>query len=135
MTSPIARFPVERDEASARFFDATRDGRFLLRRAGDGTYFGPGVRSDPRDPAAPLVWSEASGRGKLVAWIVGRARPDDSGSQAVVSLGGLIALDEGPWILAPLECDDLTELRAGTRVAATYPMPTRGEVLPVFITT
>jgi len=133
--SSIRRFPVERDAASAPFFDAARDGRLLLRRAGDGTYFGPGVRWDPRDPAEALEWSGASGDGELVTWIVGRARPDDSGSQAVVSLGGLIALDEGPWILAPLECGDVSELHAGARVFATYPTPDRGEVLPVFVTT
>lgn len=129
----ITRLPVERDGASAEFFDAAREGSFLLRRAADGTFHAPGVRLDPADPATELTWSRASGSGRLVSWVIGRGRPDESGSQAIVSLGGLIALDEGPWIMAPIECNDVSTLRAGLTVSATYPAPLDGEILPVFL--
>lgn len=128
----IKRLSVWRDEASAQFFEAAREGRFLLRRGSNGTYLAPSSRLDPEDPTKELEWAEASGDGHLLSWIVGRARPDATGAQPIVSLGGLIALQEGPWILAPIDCDDVGALRAGLPVSATYPAPLDGEVLPVF---
>lgn len=128
----ITRLPVHRDEASAKFFDAASEGRFLLRRATDGIFHAPGVRIDPADPSRSLEWAAASGSGRLVSWVVGRGRPDESGVQAIVSLGGLIALDEGPWIIAPIACDDVSRLNAGRPVSASYPPPLDGETLPVF---
>lgn len=128
----LMRMPVQRDDASAEFFDAAREGRFLLRRTVRGEYLAPGARLDPTDPTSPLEWTEASGRGRLVSWIVGRGKPGESGAQPVTALGGLIALEEGPWIMAPIACADIDALAADLPVTATFPEPLDGETLPVF---
>lgn len=124
--------PVQRDDHSAPFFDAAAAGRLLIRAARDGRLFGPAVVFDPEDPAETLQWTECSGRARLVSWTVSRNRPDEHGRSSVRAVGGLVALREGPWILAPLDAPDPAALRAGMELVVTFPPVTDGETRPVF---
>ena len=71
----LAGPPVDRDEASAGFFDAAAHGRLAVRRCvtGDGL-FAPEVARCPRCGAA-TEWITVSGRGCLVTWAVVHRSP------------------------------------------------------------
>ena len=65
-SEPLGGPPVDRDDASAGFFDAAADGRLAVRGCvtGDGL-FAPEVARCP-DCGAATEWITVSGRGRLV---------------------------------------------------------------------
>jgi uncharacterized protein len=120
--TPGEIFPaVERDEASADFFDAAARGELLVRRCPhSGDVLGPQARACPSCGSADLEPFTASGRGALVSWAVVHQAPVPSLAAAVPYLTGVVELDEGAWLLVRLvECDG-RELRAGTPVSVRF---------------
>ena len=72
--------PVARDDASAHFFDAAAQGRFLLRRCGDCSH--------ERAPEVPMCteclsetfeWFDAAGTGHIESWVVLHSRAGADG--------------------------------------------------------
>ncbi len=124
---------IERDEASAAFFDATAQGILLLRRCpGCGAVYAPNrVRCRDRDD---LEWVAASGRGQLVTWAVEHQNPVDP---ALVGPGGaavfgFVELEEGPWLQVPILEAEPADLRAGQPMALRFVRPGGGEAVPAF---
>jgi uncharacterized OB-fold protein len=132
--------PVERDAASAGFFDAAARGELLLRRAPDGEVFGPqddvGARFGTGD-LEPLV---ASGDATLVSWAVVHQAPLPWLAGAVPYVCAVVELAEGPWLTVRLVGVDVGAdpgaLVAGqplrVRFVASGPADGPGETLPVF---
>ena len=118
--------PVERDAASAGFFDAAARGELLLRRAPDGQVLGPQDDVDARlgtgDPDADLDTVVASGDATLVSWAVVHQAPLPWLVGAVPYVCAVVELAEGPWLTVRLVDAD----PGGAGRGATAPGPVRG---------
>jgi uncharacterized protein len=125
--------PVDRDEASAGFFDAAADGRLAVRRCvtGDGL-FAPEVARCPRCGAA-TEWITVSGRGRLVTWAVVHRSPHPALAEAVPYVTAVVELAEGPWLRTRLAVDDASSLAPGLPVAVAFARPSDGESVPYFV--
>ncbi len=134
MTHSLAS--VVRDDFSAPFFDATAEGRLLLRFSpGSGEWSDPAARFCVVSQADDLEWREASGRGVVRTWTVkpGRATED---RPAVPTVLVVVETEEGPWL--PLQVPalqvpdaDLSALRTGVAVRIGFVQPEGSEFLPV----
>jgi uncharacterized protein len=107
-------FPVvERDDASAEFFDAAARGELVL----------PGV-------------GPVSGAATLVSWVVVHRAPLPALAGAVPYVSAVVELAEGPWLLVRLVDADPSALRVGAALVARYVRSGTddqpGETLPVF---
>jgi uncharacterized OB-fold protein len=121
-----------RDERSAPFFDALADGRLLIRRCvPHGHLSAPDVMFCAECGSADLDWADASGEGHIVTWTAIHGRPDETGVSAVNAVVGIVELVEGPWLLAPLLCDDGAEPRVGAGVVLGV-LDGDGEPIPAF---
>lgn len=125
---------VARDEASAAFFDASAEGRLLLRRCPTCERWWPMYAHRCTDDT-PLEWAAAAGTGTLVTWAVDHgpaldpalSPPDGTGTVL-----GLVEVAEGPWLHLPVVGVPTGELRAGMALEVTFVQPDEGEVLPAF---
>ncbi|ETB17995.1 acyl dehydratase [Mycobacterium avium 09-5983] len=131
---------VERDDASAEFFDAAARGELLVKRSTvSGTVLGPEVRTDPVSGSPDLEPYVVSGAGTLVSWTVVHRAPTPVLAAAVPYVSAIVELVEGPWLTVRLIADDPARLRAGIPVRARF-LPTgdpadgsgEGEVAAVF---
>jgi uncharacterized protein len=129
----VSEFTVERDDASAPFFDAAANGTLLVRHcpACGATY-------QPQQPrcadGTELEWVPASGRGTLVAWAVDHSPALDPAlaSSDGWSVFGLVELDEGPWLQVPIVDVDPATLVAGRTMHVRFVRPGTGEAIPAF---
>ena len=62
-------FRIERDDASAPFFDAAREGRLLIKRCGACGRLHPPSQERCGD-SDELEWQDASGAATLITWAV-----------------------------------------------------------------
>ncbi|MGE2728633.1 Zn-ribbon domain-containing OB-fold protein [Mycolicibacterium vaccae] len=87
-------FPVQRDAASAEFFDGTQRGEFLLVRDNQtGEFLSP--QFDTTVDPERYTYVAAAGTGTVVSWSVIHQR---AGEGVVHRLPvGIVELDEGPW--------------------------------------
>jgi uncharacterized OB-fold protein len=128
--------PVQRDEATAEFFDGTAAGRFLLRRCPAGHISEPAVTQCTSCPATDLDWIEARGGANLVSWAVTWSRPsdDDEPRRTILVIG---ELDEGPWWWTQLATDldpQAAGLAAGRRLRIEFHRAdAEHEAVPVFV--
>jgi len=129
----VSGFTVERDDASAPFFDAAAEGTLLIRRCPScGTHYAP---QQPRcADGTELEWVPASGRGTLVTWAVDHAPALDPllASSDGTSTFGLVELDEGPWLQVPIVDTASGRLAEGRAVSVRFVRPGDGEAIPVF---
>ena len=132
-SDPLGGPPVERDEASAGFFDVAAHGRLAVRRcvAGDGL-FAPEVARCPRCGAA-TEWITVSGRGRLVTWAVVHRSPHPALAEVVPYVTAVVELAEGPWLHTRLAVDDAPSLAPGLPVAVAFARPPDGESVPYFV--
>src|SRR5947208_2169381 len=130
---PLGGPPVERDEASAGFFDAAAHGRLAVRRCatGDGL-FAPEVARCPRCGRA-TEWITVSGGGRLVTWTVVHRSPHPALAEVVPYVTAVVELAEGPWLHTRLAVDDASRLAAGLPVAVAFARPSDGESVPYFV--
>ncbi|MCU1346511.1 MAG: hypothetical protein JWL70_2777 [Acidimicrobiia bacterium] len=127
-------FSVERDDASASFFDAAAAGRLMIRRCPVcGTAYPPYQRRCPDGTA--LEWEQASGRAALVTWAVDHGPvldPTLAAADGTVSIFGLVELEEGPWLQVPLVGVEVGELSEGIPMRVEFVRPGNGEAIPAF---
>jgi uncharacterized OB-fold protein len=126
--------PVQRDDFSAAFFDATVAGRLLVRRCTNGHYLGGSLRAGglalqcPTCQTTELAWVQASGDAALVSWTVVHPRDDSPPTVA-----GIVELREGPWMYGLLDVPPTAELRAGQPLAIGFVSSgAGGELIPAF---
>jgi uncharacterized protein len=126
--------PVQRDTATAAFFDAAAAGRFLLRRCPAGHVSEPAATQCTACPATELDWVEAGGGASLVSWAVSWNRASDGAEprRTVLVIG---ELDEGPWWWTQLADDaELSELAAGRGLRIEFRRAdAEAEAVPVFV--
>jgi uncharacterized protein len=126
---------VERDAASAEFFDAAAEGRLLVRRCtGCGAWYPPQQRRCP--DGGDVAWAAASGRATLVSWA---AEPVRDAWRELAAAGGercvvaLVELEEGPWLHSAMPGVDPAVLRTGLPLTVRFPRIGEGEPVPVFL--
>jgi len=131
----MTEFHIERDDASAPFFDAAREGRLLLRRcpACEQLF----VPSQDRCPdGSALEWVDAAGTGTLVTWTVdhgGRVSPELTSASGEGEVIGIVELTEGPWLHTALPGVDPAALRAGMAMRVEFLALGGGEPVPTFV--
>jgi uncharacterized protein len=94
--------PVQRDEATAEFFDGAAAAQFLLRQCAEGHFSEPAAAGCTTCGRTELDWVAAEGGATLVSWAVSYGRPagDELAPRTVLAIG---ELDEGPWWWAQLD--------------------------------
>lgn len=118
--------PVDRDDATAEFFDGTAAGLLLLRRCEAGHYSEPSVAQCTTCGSGQLDWAAAGGGASLVSWAVSRA-----GDISIVLV--IAELDEGPWWWSQLADADPARLAVGDRLTLGFARPGDDhEAVPVF---
>jgi uncharacterized protein len=123
---------VQRDEASAGFFEGTAQGVLVLRHCTNCGRFGPPPVTRCRAcHSTALEWRPSEGRGTLVTWTAVHGRPDPDGVAAPAVLG-IVELAEGPWMTTRLVEVEGRDLHAGQAFQVQFVRPEGGEALPVF---
>jgi hypothetical protein len=127
---------VQRDAATAAFFDGAATGRFLLRRCPAGHVSEPAAAQCTACPATEMVSVEASGGASLVSWAVSWSRAS-AGAEPSRTLLVIGELDEGPWWWTQLADDpvpDAAELAPGRRLRIEFRRAgAEHETVPVFV--
>jgi uncharacterized protein len=119
--------PVDRDEATAAFFDGTAAGRLLLRQCEHGHYSEPAVTQCTTCGSLQLDRVPAAGGASLVSWAVTWSK---EGAPTVLVIA---ELDEGPWWWSQLTAADPARLSVGTRLVVAFARPDSDhEAVPVF---
>jgi uncharacterized OB-fold protein len=129
----MSDFTIERNEASAPFFDAAREGRLLIRRCTVcGRLYPPQQRRCV--DGEPLEWVPATGAATLISWAVDHGAavaPELLSAAGDGSVIGVVELEEGPWMNAALPGVDPTRLRDGMPMRVEFAV--FGEAVPVFL--
>ncbi|RSN66998.1 MULTISPECIES: Zn-ribbon domain-containing OB-fold protein [Actinomadura] len=120
---------VAPDAADAEFWAACRDGRYLVMRCGTCGHAVWPAGACPRHGAAPMAWTDASGRGALVTWTVVHQRYATSFAGAPPNVA-LVELDEGPLVHATVLGAERLEI--GMRLEVAFEEIAPDVVLPVF---
>ena len=121
---------LQRDERSAEFFDATAEGRLMLRRCEKCGHIGvPQTEFCPRCGSEELTWTDSEGTGVITAYGVVHARSAEGAPRTPIAI---VELDEGPWIYAQIVDADPDAVGVGTRVRVGFERPEGGEAVPVF---
>jgi uncharacterized protein len=124
--------PVERDPATAEFFDGTASGQFRLRRCPDQHYSEPAASQCTTCGRTDLEWIAASGGASLVSWAVTwtRGEADSEPAPTVLVIG---ELDEGPWWWSQLVGVSPDAVAVGQRLRTEFQRSgPEYEAVPVF---
>ncbi|MUL82322.1 MULTISPECIES: OB-fold domain-containing protein [unclassified Mycolicibacterium] len=127
--------PVDRDTASAAFFDAAARGELLVKRAPQsGMILAPEARTDPQTGSGGLEPFVASGEATLISWSIVHRAPLPALLASVPYISAIVELAEGPWLIVRIVTANPDRLRAGLEVTVRYLRSGRGdgEVIPVF---
>jgi uncharacterized OB-fold protein len=125
--SETKKYPAPQGNPESQpFWDAAKEGRFLIKRCkdcGEAHYFPraicPLCFSDKTD------WEEASGEGEIYTFSIMRKSP--TGPYAI----GFVTLKEGPSIQTNFVDCDFDKLAIGQKVKLVF-KPTDGAPLPFF---
>ena len=121
--------PVARNEATEEFFDASAEGRLLIRRCPAGHASRPQVKACDVCASPDLSFAEASGRARLITWAVVPS-PSPGGAPRIPAVG---ELEEGPWWWSAVVGADPDELRDGMALRIGFERAEGGEAVPVFL--
>jgi len=124
--------PVDRDAATAEFFDGATGGQFLLRRCPLGHFSEPPSAVCTTCGSTDLGWAAAAGGATLVSWAVvwERATGDTEPNHTVLVIG---EFDEGPWWWSQLVGADPASLAVGQRLRVEFRRAAaEHEAVPVF---
>jgi uncharacterized protein len=125
--------PVSRDEASAFFFDATAQDRFLLRRCGDCNHVrAPEVPMCTECLSENFEWFDAAGTGHIESWVVLHSRPGADGVAPESRIVVTVELAEGPWIVSALLDAEIEHISHYMPVRIDFVRPEESESIPVF---
>jgi uncharacterized protein len=134
VTAPAPRFDLPTiDEGTAPWWEATREGRLLVKRCADcgRAHFYP-------RPFCPFCWSErvdwetASGRATLYTWSVVHSNDLPPFGARVPYVAAIVDLAEGPRMMTNVVDCPFDELRVGMDLVVTFRQETDEVTLPVF---
>jgi uncharacterized protein len=126
--------PVDRDDATALFFDAAATGTLLLRRCPDGHVSEASVEGCTSCGRTNLEWVPASGDATIVSWSVVHHRNLSNGDSGPVTILVIAELAEGPWWWSQIiDVPDQTQLTIGMPLNLTFVQhDDHSEAVPVF---
>lgn len=125
--------PVQRDEASADFFDAAAQGRLLLRRCTDcGHVRSPEVPMCTECISEASEWLDAAGTGHVESWVVIHSKPGADGVVPEPRVVVTVELTEGPWMVSALTGLPADAVTGGMPVVVAFERPDDSEAIPVF---
>jgi uncharacterized OB-fold protein len=131
----MSDFHIERDDASAPFFDAARDGRLLIRRCPTcGELYPPHQHQCP--DGSDLEWVDAAGTGTLITWTVDHGAgisPELTSGTGDGEVIGIVELAEGPWLHTAIPGVDPAALTAGLAMRVEFLPLGGGEPVPTFV--
>ena len=114
MSAETADFPVPRpDAASAPYWQALAQGRLTFQRCAHcGNAWLPPRTECPRCLAPDWSWEQASGRGRLISWIVYHVAYHPAFADRIPYTVAVVELDEGPRLISNIVgVDDPEALR------------------------
>jgi uncharacterized OB-fold protein len=129
---PRTDLPTVEDDTRP-FWDAAKEGRFLVRRCNACR----AVHHYPR-PFCPACWSddvewlEASGRATLYTWSTVHVNDLPPFAERIPYIAAVVELEEGPKVMTTLVDCDGSDLTIGIAVQAQYREIADGVVVPVF---
>jgi uncharacterized protein len=133
MTNLSTLPPVARDEASANFFDATAEGRLLLRACTDCQHIrGPEVPMCTECLSEDFNWIDAAGTGHLESWVVVHSRAGADGVVPAPRIIATVELTEGPWMIGALTGIEPEAVTGSLGVVVAFERPEDSESIPVF---
>ncbi|WP_254525830.1 Zn-ribbon domain-containing OB-fold protein [Natrinema caseinilyticum] len=114
------------------FWDATADGRLLLRSCADckRVYHYP-RRQCPECASTNTDWTEASGRGTVYSYTVTR-RASEEYADATPYVLAYVELKEGPRMLTNIVDCDIERVEVDSRVEVVFDDTGSGRALPRF---
>jgi uncharacterized OB-fold protein len=123
--------PAIRDEASAPYFDALREGRLVLRSCTRCGHVGrPDTLSCSSCHSDELTWVGSPGDGVVVSAVV------DHASAPGPTVLALIELREGPWLASRiLDVTTAADVPASAPVRLNIVESVDGEAIPAFVLT
>lgn len=124
--------PVARNEATAEFFDGTGRGEFLLMRCPEGHWNRPQAERCAECDSPELHPEPASGRARLMSWVVVHPRPGSGGDSDAPTVPAIVEFDEGPWWWSQVVDVDPADLRDGLPLRVVFERPDGSEAVPVF---
>jgi hypothetical protein len=102
------------------FWDAAREGRLLMPRRKDGTYFWYPRALTPGTLDEDYTWAELSGRGTVHSFTIDRRGTHPAFAGQVPYVIAIVELDEGPRMTTNLVGVDIDAVRVGMRVVAAF---------------
>lgn len=127
MTEIAKKYPAPQvNPESQPFWDAAKEGRFLIKRCtacGEAHYFPRSIC--PLCFSDKTEWQEASGQGEIYTFSLMRKSP--TGPYAI----GWVTLKEGPSLMTNFVDCDFSALKIGQKVKVVF-KPTEGAPLPFF---
>jgi len=131
---PRTDLPTIEDDTRP-FWDAARDGRFLVRRCnacGEVHHyprsFCPSCWSDD------VEWLEASGRATLYTWSTVHINDLAPFAERLPYVAAVVELEEGPKVMTNIVDSDGSDLTIGMPVQVRYREIADGITVPVFAT-
>jgi hypothetical protein len=128
------RFDLPSPDADSQpFWDACRDGRFLLRHCGacGEHHFYPRPFC-PRCWSRDVEWTEAGGQGVVYTYSVVRVNDLPPFAERVPYVAAIVELDEGPRVMTNVEGCDVEDVHVGMRVRVDFKPVTDTVTIPVF---
>jgi uncharacterized OB-fold protein len=115
------------------FWDACKDGKFLLRHCNacnrDHYYprpFCPSCWSDD------VSWREASGRGSVYTYSVVHVNDLPPFNERVPYIAAIVELDEGPRVMTNVEGVEFADVRVGMPVVVDFKPISDDVTIPIF---
>lgn len=134
MSTPAPRTDLPTIEEESRpFWDAAKEGRFLIGRCGNCGK----VHHYPR-PFCPFCWSEdvslvdASGKATLYTYSTVYVNDLPPFRDQLPYVAAMVELEEGPHVMTQLEDVEADELRIGMPLVVKYRPLTDDITIPVF---
>jgi uncharacterized OB-fold protein len=115
------------------FWDACKDGRFLLRHCNACTadHFYPRPFC-PKCWSPEVAWKEAAGTGSVYTFSIVRQNDLPPFSERVPYVAAVVELDEGPRVMTNVEGCDFDALEVGMRVRVDFKAISDEVTIPVF---
>jgi uncharacterized OB-fold protein len=121
------------DNTTRPFWDAAREGRFLIKRcrACERAHFYPRPFC-PHCWSDDVDWEEASGRASLYTWSVVHQNDLPPWPDRVPYVAAVVELEEGPRAMTNIVDCDFESLRVGQPLQVAFRAASDDVTLPVF---
>ncbi len=125
------------DEVNRPFWDAAKREEFTLYTCGNcGSQYYPAIECTKcSDLSPPMSWKQASGKGKVVSWVIMHKAYHEGFRDMVPYNVALVHLDEGPFFLTNITGCANEDLRYEMPVTIDFQRITDEITLPRFKST